>query len=129
MGLGLSMDLRCRVVAAVLDEAMSCRGAAARFGVAPSTAIRWCARMRATGSAAPKPQGGDTRSHRIEAQADFILGLWEDQRDITLVEVQRRLAERGTPVGIGTVHRFFQRHGLTRKKRPGTRSNRTARTS
>ena len=36
------------------------------------------------------------------------------------MEVQRRLAERGTPVGIGTVHRFFRRHGLTRKKRPAT---------
>lgn len=129
MGLGLSMDLRRRVVAAVLDEGMSCRGAAARFGVAPSTAIRWCSRTRATGSPAPKPQGGDKLSHRIEAQADFILGLLAAQGDITLVEIQRRLAERGTPVGIGTVHRFFQRHGLTRKKRPGTRSNRTGRTS
>jgi hypothetical protein len=38
------------------------------------------------------------------------------------------LIERGTPVGIGTVHRFFARHGITRKKRPGTRSSRTGRT-
>jgi len=117
------------VIAAIEDEGMSCRQAAARFGVAPSTAIRWHARRRKTGDFAPKPQGGDKNSHRIEAHAGFILGLWEEQRDITLVEVQRRLAERGTPVGIGTVHRFFQRHGITRKKRPGTRSSRTARTS
>jgi transposase len=129
MGLGLSMDLRRRVIAAIEDEGMSCRQAAVRFGVAPSTAIRWHARLRQTGDFAPKPQGGDKNSHRIEAQAGFILGLWEEQRDITLVEVQRQLAERGTPVGIGTVHRFFQRHGITRKKRPGTPSSRTARTS
>jgi transposase len=128
MGLGLSMDLRRRVVAAIDDEGMSCRRAAARFGVAPSTAIRWRARARETGSPAPKPQGRDKLSHRIEAHAGFILGLWEERRDITLVEIQRRLAERGTPVGIGTVHRFFERHGITRKKRPGTRSSRTART-
>ena len=69
MGLGLSMDLRRRVVAAIDDEGMSCRRAAARFGVAPSTAIRWHARARETGSPAPKPQGGDTLSHRIEARA------------------------------------------------------------
>ena len=123
------MDLRRRVIAAIKDEGMSCRQAAARFGVAPSTAIRWHARLRATGRYEPKPQGGDKHSHRIEAHAAFILGLWEERRDITLVEVQRRLTERGTPVGIGTVHRFFKRHEITRKKRPGTPSSRTGRTS
>lgn len=35
---------------------------------------------------------------------------------MTLVEVQARLNERGTPVGIGTVHRFFVRHAITRNK-------------
>lgn len=127
MGHGLSMDLRRRVIAAIEDEKMSCRQAAARFGIAPATAIRWHARLRKTGDFRPSAQGGDRHSHRIEAHAAFILGLWEERRDITLVEVQRRLSERGTPVGIGTVHRFFRRHGLTRKKRPATRSNRTAR--
>ena len=34
----LSMDLRSRVLAAI-DGGMSCRAAAARFGVAPATAI------------------------------------------------------------------------------------------
>ncbi|GGD74814.1 hypothetical protein GCM10010990_25610 [Croceicoccus mobilis] len=38
---------------------------------------------------------------------------------MTLVEVQARLIERGTSVGIGTVHRFFVRHGITRKKKTG----------
>ena len=35
----LSSDLRLRIIRAVEDEGMSCRGAASRFGVAPSTAI------------------------------------------------------------------------------------------
>jgi hypothetical protein len=48
---------------------------------------------------------------------------------MTLVEVQARLIERGATVGIGTVHRFFVRHGITRKKRPATRSSRTVPTS
>ena len=36
----LSDDLRRRVVTAV-DDGMSRRGAAKRFGIAPSTAIKW----------------------------------------------------------------------------------------
>jgi hypothetical protein len=46
-----------------------------------------------------------------------------------LTEIQARLTERGVPVGIGTVHRFFARHGITRKKRSGTRSSRAVPTS
>ena len=46
MGQPLSMDLRSRLLGAV-DAGMSCRSAADRFGVAPSTAIRWQAQRRA----------------------------------------------------------------------------------
>ena len=51
----LSMDLRTRLLFAI-DAGMSCRSAAERFGVAPSTAIRWQARRRTTGNFAPKPR-------------------------------------------------------------------------
>ena len=44
----LSMDLRVRLLAAI-DGGLSCRAAAMRFGVAPSTAIRWEAQRRETG--------------------------------------------------------------------------------
>ena len=37
----LSEDLRKRVVSAVCEEGMSCRGSARRFGVSFSSAIRW----------------------------------------------------------------------------------------
>lgn len=70
----LSMDLRSRLLAAV-DCGLSCRAAAARFGVAPSTAIRWEAQRRETGDFAPKPQGGDMRSRRVEERASDILAL------------------------------------------------------
>ncbi len=56
MGQPLSMDLRRRLLSAI-DDGMSCRAAAARFGVAPSTAIRWQDQRRTTGNFAPKPQG------------------------------------------------------------------------
>lgn len=124
----LSQDLRDRVVAAI-DGGMSCRTAAAHFGVSASSAIRWRHMALEHGQAVAKPRGGDRHSGKIEAHGDFIRGLIAEQGDISLVEVQARLIERGTSVGIGTVHRFFVRHGITRKKRPGTRSSKTAPTS
>ena len=48
----LSMDLRERVVAAVLKEGMSARRAAVRSGVSESSAIKWVRRQRETGSVA-----------------------------------------------------------------------------
>ena len=57
MAKALSIDLRERVIAAV-NEGMSRREAAARFGVSASSAIRWCALERETGDARSKPQGG-----------------------------------------------------------------------
>jgi len=53
-----SMDLRERVVSAVDAEGMSRHEAAARFGIAVSSAIRWMARYRKTGSVAPSKIGG-----------------------------------------------------------------------
>ena len=40
-----SMDLRERVVAAVKDEGLSRRAAAARFGVSYSVSINWVKRL------------------------------------------------------------------------------------
>ena len=120
----LSMDLRSRLLAAV-DDGMSCRGAAARFGVAPSTAIRWHAQRRETGSFAPRPQGGDMRSRRVEERSDDILALWAARKDITLEELRTGLAEMGLTVSVAGLHRFFVRRGMTRKKRLAMPSSRT----
>ena len=128
MGRGLSQDLRDRVVAAVAGG-MSCRAAAVRFGVSAASAIRWRQLVLQHGTAAAKPQGGDRRAARIEAHAAFMLSAIEAKDDITLVELQALLAERGTPVGIGTLWRFFDRHRITRKKRQRTPPSRTARMS
>lgn len=123
MSKALSVDLRERVVAAV-GAGASCRAAAVRFGVSASSAIRWCGMARQSGSFAPGPLGGDRRSARIEAHAALILGLIEQKSDITLAEIQAELASAGVPAGIGTIWRFFDRHRITRKKRPGTPASR-----
>ena len=54
----LSLDLRLRIIRAVADEGMSCRGAAVRFGVAPSTAIELVNDWRSTGACEARVQGG-----------------------------------------------------------------------
>lgn len=128
MGRYLSLDLRERVVAAI-EGGMSCRQAALRFGVSAASAIRWRQLALAHGTPAARPQGGDTRSSRIEAHGDFILAMIAERDDITLVELQGLLAERGTPVGLGTLWRFFKRHGVTRKKRQPTPASRSDPTS
>jgi transposase len=122
------MDLRVRLLAAI-DEGMSCRSAAARFGVAPSTAIRWQAQRRETGSFAAKPQGGDMRSRRVEERREDILALWEARKDISLEELRLALIEVGLNVSVAGLHRFFVRHGMTRKKRLAMPSSRAAPTS
>jgi transposase len=128
MARSLSQDLRDRVIAAI-DGGLSCRAAACRFGVGASSAIRWRQLALEHGQAVAKPRGGDRHSAKIEAHGAFIRDLVTEQADMTLIEIQARLIERGASVGIGTLHRFFARHGITRKKRPGTRSSKTAPTS
>lgn len=128
MGKPLSMDLRSRALAAV-DEGMSCRAAARRFGVAAATVIRWHDQRRSTGGYAAKPQGGDMRSRRIEAHREMVLALHRERRDITLDEMRRELGQAGVAVALSTLHRFFARHGITRKKRPATLRSRIAPTS
>ncbi|MYL99554.1 IS630 family transposase [Novosphingobium sp. FGD1] len=113
--MALSMDLRTRLLAAV-DSGSSCRAAADRFGVAPSTAVRWRAQQRETGDIAPKPRGGDMRSRRMEERAADILAIWEERRDITLEELRLALADKGMVVSVAGLHRFFVRRGLTQKK-------------
>ena len=60
--------------------------------------------------------GGDRRSGAIEAHRQTILDALEATPDMTLAEVQALLAKHGLAVGIGTIWRFFDRHGMTFKK-------------
>jgi transposase len=124
----LSTDLRDRVVQAV-NEVASRREAAARFGVSAASAVRWCALARDHGDVSAKPQGGDRRSHRLEARADLILKLLGEDRDQTLFELRDRLAEHGVQTTHTSLWRFFGRHGITRKKRPPTPRSKSAPTS
>lgn len=112
----LSKDLRQRVIDAV-EGGASRRAAAERFGVAPSTAVRWLDQWRSEGRVGPRPQGGDKRSHHIEAYSKEILGLVKANKDITLAEIAAHLFdEHGRVFGQTTIWRLLDRHAMTFKK-------------
>lgn len=98
----LSFDLRTRVLAAV-EAGLSCRQAAERFGVSPSSAIRWQALRRSGGDARAKPSGGDRLSHRTEAHAGLIKAVPAEVPDITLPELKTRLAGQGALTSVAAL--------------------------
>jgi transposase len=88
------------------------------------------AALRERGSCAPLSMGGDQRSGRVEAHADYLLGLSRREPDLTLVEICDRLERvRGEKVSPSMIWRFFDRHDITYKKSRRTRASRTVPTS
>lgn len=116
MGAPLSNDLRLRVVRAVLEEGMSRRAAAKRFEVAIRTAIRWVSDFQSSGSVAPGKMGNPSLP-KLTAHRQTVLDLLSAQPDVTIEGLRGELAERGIEIGYGSVRRFFEREGITRKKR------------
>ena len=116
MSKSLSKDLRERVICAV-EGGMTRRLAAARYGVAPSTAVKWVQEWRRSGRGEARPRGGDNRSHVIEAHGDEILALIDETPDMTLAEIVAHLKQaHGLVVSQSSVWRFFERHRVTLKK-------------
>lgn len=110
----LSNDLRARVAKAIASGESS-RSIAERFGLAPSTVIKWAMRLRETGSVAPAKFGGHLAC-RLNAHHDFVLSQIEAVPHLTLHGLKGLLAERGVRVSHDTVWRFLRRQGLRFKK-------------
>ncbi|MGY2803898.1 transposase [Bradyrhizobium sp. USDA 4506] len=125
MAKALSVDLRQRVIATI-DGGLSCRQAAERFGVSAASAIRWRGRQKETGDIAPKQQGGDRKSRRIEAKSQLILEAVAMKPDITLAELRDQLKKHGVSVGVASLWRFFQ-PGKSPSKKDSARRRTTAR--
>jgi transposase len=107
---------------------MSARQAAARFGVGVSSAIRWIARAK-IGELTPRPQGR-RRGSRLDGFADFIVGMIEDRKDITLNEMVKRLeAECSMRIARSALSDWLRGHGWTFKKSPHMHWSRIAPTS
>lgn len=116
MGWAYGIDLRQRVVDAI-EVGLTHREAGERFCVAVSTAGNWHRRWRATGSAQPGKQGQPGGS-KLDAYEEPILAMVEADPGIALHEIAERLArEHGVRVARSTVWLFFEKRGITWKKR------------
>ena len=127
MGKPLSMDLRNRIVADV-NGGNTRRGAAARFGVAPSTAVRLKARYDETGSVAATRIGRPKGSGKLGSHGDFIIGQVENRPDITMPELAAALLlERGVEADPSNLSKFLCRAGFSYKKNAAGIGERTRR--
>ena len=117
MGRAYSQDLRDRVIEAVITGKMSCRGAAERFEIGESSAIRWVDRYNRTGKREIVGTGGH-RPPKVKPLRDWLLGLLEAEPDITLEAVAGRfLKERGVRATTGMLSYFFIGEGISFKKK------------
>ena len=119
-----SGDLRERVIEAV-EAGASRREAGDRFEISASSSIRWLQRWHETGSAAPKPRGGSISP--LEAVAEKVLTLIDEQPDLTLVETVAELRRRRIRTSRSSLWRFLDRHGITLKKKPASRGTAASR--
>jgi transposase len=123
-----SQDLRDRVIDAVIGGKMSRRGAAARFGVSLSSAIKWVQRFERTGTRRAARMGGYKRV-KLEPHREFLEALRAEKPDLTLQKLcERLLAARGVKADTSMMSRFFRRIGVTLKKRRSLRASAIART-
>ena len=103
-----SGDMRVRVIGEV-ESGASRREAAEEFEISASTAIIWVKCFRETGRCTAKPRGGSISP--LEKHADFLLGLIEQQPDLTLDEVVSAMRKHKIPGSRTAVWRFFKRAG------------------
>ncbi|MDB5380142.1 MAG: transposase [Rubritepida sp.] len=115
MGAPYSLDLRQRVVAAVEVGGLSRNEAAARFGVAISTAVLWVRKFRQTGSLAPGQMGGHKPCKIAGTHRDWLIGRCH-AADFTLRGLVVELAERGLKVDGRAVWAFVHAEKLSFKK-------------
>ncbi|MDO5643474.1 MAG: IS630 family transposase [Paracoccus sp. (in: a-proteobacteria)] len=109
-----SDDLRERAVEAMRSGA-SCRSVAARFGVAPSSVVKWTQRAARTGSVCPSKMGGYRRP-LLEPHRVWLLDQVRACPHITLAMLEDLLAQRGIAVSHDTVWRFLRGCGFSFKK-------------
>ncbi len=87
------------------------------FSISESSAIKWMQQFRRDGRMAASQIRGHRRAV-LEPHRAFLLTLIEQQDDITLEEVRAILCDRGILVGLTTIWSFYDRNGISFKKKP-----------
>jgi len=88
-----SVDLRHRITACI-SGGLSCRGAAQRFAVSPSTAICYQQRLRCTGCLAPDRRRRLPGGGKLGLRRKRIIAKVEEQPDITMPALASFLFEK-----------------------------------
>jgi transposase len=109
-------DLRL-VVVRLIEEGHTRPEAAELCGISLSTVGRYLHRYRATGIVSPDKFGGYKR-YALARHADRIKRWVTEQPDLTLLEIQARLAKAKVKVAASSVFRFLRHLKLTFKKSP-----------
>jgi transposase len=114
MGKPYADDLRL-VVIRLIEEGHMRPEVAELSGISLSSVGRLIRRYRTTGSVSPATFGG-YKGYALAKHADRIRRWIADQPDLTLLEIQARLAEAKAKVAASSVFRFLRDLGLTYKK-------------
>ena len=112
-----SLDLRRRV-ARFVEADHSCHEAARHFEVSVAFVVRLMAAYRATGSLAPKPEGG-WRYSKLDPHRELLIRRVAEKGDLTMPQLAAELAALGTKVTPASISRWFIRQGYSFKKRCG----------
>jgi putative transposase len=124
MGKPYSEDLRRSVVHAI-ESGHTYEETAELCGVSVSSISRFLTRWRSTGSVNPEKFGG-YKGYALEGHK-YRIARWLGMRpDITLSELQARLAKEKVAVSQTAIFRFLRHLGFTFKKKPARGRTRPA---
>jgi len=112
-------------VIASVEGGASRREAAEQFEVSVSVAVRWLRCWQVSGRSEAKPRGGSRSG--LEEHKEWLLAVIAEQPDLTLDEVVVAMGKAGIAGSRSAVWRFFDRHGMTYKKKPARRRTGAAR--
>jgi transposase len=121
-----STDLRERIVAA-RARGHSAAETARLFKLSKRSVERYCKLHATTGSLQPKPRGGYRRS-RLEKHDETLRRWIQEQPDLTLSELQQRLARKlRISLGLTALWHRLEHLGLSYKKNAARRGAKPAR--
>src|SRR5215470_4932117 len=112
-----SEDLRNRIIE-VINDGATIAEAAEQLGVSVSSVVRILRLYRETGSVSPAKFGG-YREFALAAYEERIRQWVAQQPDITLAELEARLAKKKVNVGKSSIWRFLRHLELPLKKACG----------
>jgi transposase len=124
MGKPYSEDLRRSVVQAI-ERGLSYEEVAELCGVSVSSVSRFLTRWRRTGSIRAEKFGG-YKGYALEPYKERITQWVAVQPDLTLSELQVRLAKGKVVVSQTAIFRFLRHAGFTFKKKPARGRTRSA---